>query len=87
MVSYRARPLATGAGITGHCILTTFVENTVIVGLFKGEPHALGIVTAGLKAVLDMINFEGIDEDAFTLECPMTFTGRTPGLGIECEMH
>ena len=80
MVSYRARPFATGAGITGHCILTTFVENTVIVGLFKGEPHALIIITAGLKAVLKIIHIEGIDEDATALECPMAFASRTAGI-------
>ena len=80
MVSYRALPLATGAGFTFLLHLTTFVENTVIVGLFEGEPHALGNIAAGLEAVLEMINFEGIDENAFTLECPMTFTGRTAGI-------
>ena len=82
MVSYRALPLATGAGITGHCVLTTLIENTVIVGLFEGEPHALGNVAAGLKAVLEVLNFEGINEDVLALECPMTFTGRTAGIEI-----
>ena len=85
MVSGRTLPLATGAGFTFLLLLTTFVENTVIVGLFEGEPHALGIVTTGLKAVLEMINLEGIDEDAFALECPMTFTGRTAGIEIDWE--
>ena len=87
MVSYGALPLATGAGITGHCVLTTLIENTVIVGLFEGEPHALCIITAGLKAVLKIINIEGIDEDALALECPMTFTGRAPGIEIHWKKH
>ena len=83
MVSYRALPLATSAGITGHCLLTTLIENTVIVGLFEGEPHAVGMITAGLKAVLKMINIiEGIDEDVLALECPMTFTSRTAGMNL-----
>ena len=82
MVSYRALPLATGAGFTFLLHLTTFVENTVVVGLFEGEPHALGNVTAGLKAVLKVLNFEGINEDVLALECPMTFTGRAPGIEI-----
>ena len=82
MVSSRALPLATGTGFTFIFHLTTFVENTVIVGLFEGEPHALRIVAAGLKAVLEVFHLEGIDEDAFALECPMTFTGRTAGIEI-----
>ena len=77
MIASRALPLATGAGFAFHLDLTIFIENTVIMGLFKGEPHALGIVTAGTKAVLEVGNFEGIDEDAFAFECPMTFTRRT----------
>ena len=83
MVSSRALPLASGTGFAFKLRLTTFVENAVIVGLFEGEPHALGNVAAGLEAVLEMINFEGIDENAFTLECPMTFTGRTAGIEIQ----
>ena len=81
MISYRASPLATGTGITGQCVLTTLIENTMIVGLFEGEPHAVGMITASLKAVLKMINIiEGIDEDVLALECPMTFTSRTAGM-------
>ena len=82
MVSSRALPLASGTGFTFKLRLTTFVENTVIVGLFEGEPHALGNVAAGLKAVLEVLNFEGINEDVLALECPMTFTGRAPGIEI-----
>ena len=82
MVSSRALSFTAGTGFTFILLLTTFVENTVIVGLFEGKPHALRIVTAGLKAVLEMINFKGIDEDSFALECPMTFTGRTAGREI-----
>ena len=83
MVSYRALPLATSAGITGHCLLTTLIENTVIVGLFEGEPHALGNVATGLKAVLEVLNFKGVNEDVLALERPMTFTGRTAGIEIQ----
>ena len=80
MVSSRALPLASGTGFAFKLRLTTFVENTVIVGLFEGEPHALGNVAAGLKAVLEVLNFEGINEDVLALECPMTFTGRTASI-------
>ena len=83
MISYRARPLATGTGITGQCVLTTLIENTMIVGLFEGEPHAVGMITASLKAVLEVLNFKGINEDVLALECPMTFTGRTAGIEIQ----
>ena len=82
MISYRARPLATGTGITGQCVLTTLIENTMIVGLFEGEPQTLRNVTAGLNAVLEVLNFKGINEDTFTLECPMTFASRTAGIEI-----
>ena len=78
MVSYRAQPLATGTGITIIFHITILVEHTVVVGLLEGVPHADVIVIAGLNAVFEICNFEGIDEDAFTLECPMTFTSRTP---------
>ena len=57
------------------------------MGLFEGEPHALGNVAAGLKAVLEVLNFEGIDEDVLALECPMTFTGRAPGIEIHWKKH
>ena len=70
-------PLATGAGIAGICLLTIFIQNTVIVGLFEGEPHALGNINAGRNAVLRVSNFEGINEVAYALECPMTFASRT----------
>ena len=82
MVSYRALPLTTGAGITGLCLHTIFIENTVIVGLFESEPHALRNITARLNAVLEVLNFKGINEDPFTLECPMTFASRTAGIEI-----
>ena len=85
MVSGRALPLATGAGFAFNCILTAFVENTVIVGFFKGEPHALLNITAGLKTVFEVLNVEGINEDAFTFECLVTFTRRTPGIDINCK--
>ena len=78
MVSGRALPLATGTGFAFNGILTAFVENTVIVGLFKGEPHALLNITAGLKTVFEVLNIEGVNEDAFTLESPMTCARRTP---------
>ena len=52
----------------------------MVVGLFEGEPHALSDITAGHKAVLEVLNFEGINEDVLALECPMTFTGRTAGV-------
>ena len=55
----------------------------MIVGLFEGEPHALGNVATGLKAVLEVLNFKGINEDVLALECPMTFTGRTAGIEIQ----
>ena len=87
MVSSRALPLASGTGFTFKLLLTTFVENTVVVGLFECEPHALGNVTAGHKAVLEVLNFKGIDEDVFALECPMTFTGRTAGIEIHWKKH
>ena len=81
MVSSRALPLASGTGFAFKLRLTAFIENAVIVGLFEGEPHAVGMITAGLKAVLKMINIiEGIDEDVLALECPMTFTSRTAGM-------
>ena len=83
MVSSRALPLASGTGFAFKLRLTTFVENAVIVGLFEGEPHALGNVTTGLKAVLEVLNFKGINEDVLALERPMTFTGRTPGIEIQ----
>ena len=52
------------------------------MGLFEGEPHALSNITAGLKAVFEVLNFEGINEDVLALESPMTFTGRTAGIEI-----
>ena len=55
----------------------------MIVGLFEGEPHALGNVATGLKTVLEVLNFKGINEDVLALECPMTFTGRTAGIEIQ----
>ena len=83
MVSSRALPLASGTGFAFKLRLTTFVENAVIVGLFEGEPHALGNVATGLKAVLEVLNFQGINEDVLALERPMTFTGRTAGIEIQ----
>ena len=50
----------------------------MVVGLLEGVPHADVIVIAGFNAVFEEINFKGIDEDALTLECPVTFTRRTP---------
>ena len=82
MVSSRALPLASGTGFAFKLRLTTFVENAVIVGLFEGEIHALSNITAGLQAVLEVLNFKGINEDVLALECPMTFTGRAAGIEI-----
>ena len=83
MVPGRAIPLASGTGFAFKLRLTAFIENAVIVGLFEGEPHALGNVATGLKAVLEVLNFQGINEDVLALECPMTFTGRTAGIEIQ----
>ena len=70
--------MATGAGITINFLFTILVDHTVVVGLLKGVIHALVIVVAGTNAVFEVINCEGIYEDAFTLECPMAYTRRTP---------
>ena len=78
MVSYRACPLATGTGITINFLLAILVEHTVVMGLLEGEIHADIIVVAGTNAVFEVLNCEGIDEDAFTLESPMTCARRTP---------
>ena len=78
MVSYRACPLATGTGITIIFLITILVEHTVVMGLLEGEIHAHIIVVAGTNAVFEVLNYEGIDEDAFTLESPMTCARRTP---------
>ena len=78
MVSYRAFSFATGTGITIKFLLAILVENTVVVGLLKGVIHALIIVIAGTNAVFEVLNVKGINKDAFTLECPMTYTRRTP---------
>ena len=87
MVPCRALPLASGTGFTFKLRLTAFIENAVIVGLFEGEIHALGNVAAGLQAVLEVLNFEGIDEDVLAFECPMTFTGRAAGVEIQWKNH
>ena len=78
MVSYRALPLATGAGIAVIFFLAVFIQETMIVGLLKGVPLTLFLVLAGLDAVFDMSNSEGIDEVAFTLDGLVTLTSRAP---------
>ena len=78
MVSYRAFPLPTGTGIAINFLLTILVEHTVVVGLLEGVVHARIIVIAGANAVFEVLNVKGINKDAFTLECPMAYTRRTP---------
>ena len=50
----------------------------MVVGLFKGVPLAVIIVTAGFNAIFEVSDLEGVDEVTFTLESPMTITSRTP---------
>ena len=78
MVSYRAVLRAAGAGIAGVFIRTFFIQETVIMGLLEGVKVALGFVPAGLDAVLQVSDREGVYEVALTLECPMTFASRAP---------
>ena len=83
MVSYRAVLRTASAGIAGVFNLTFFIQETVIMGLLEGVIVALRIVPTGLDAVLEVSNFEGINEVAFTLDCLMTLASRTPGKEIE----
>ena len=55
----------------------------MIVCLLEGVPLAVGIIVAGLDAVFQVSNFEGIDEVSFTLDCLMTLASRTPGVEIK----
>jgi len=77
MVSYRACPLATGTGLAINFLLAILVDHTVVMGLLEGEIHAVIIVVAGTNAVFEVLNIEGVNEDAFTLESPMTCARRT----------
>ena len=50
----------------------------MIVGLLEGVPLTLFLVPAGIDAVFEMSNFEGIDEVAFAFNGLMTLASRTP---------
>ena len=85
MISYRAVPRTSGTSIALIFHITVLIENTVVVGLLKGVPHAHFIIRTSLDAVFKVRYYERVDKVALTLERIMTFTSRTPGLGIECK--
>ena len=86
MISYRAVPGATSASIAVIFHITILIENTVVVGLFEGVPHAYYIIRAGFDTVFDVRDCERVNEVALTLECPMAIASRAPDI-IECKMH
>jgi len=83
MISHGAVPRATGASSAVVLHIAVFVENAVVVGLLECVPHATFVVPAGLDAVLEVSDIEGVYEVALTLECPMTFAGRAQLLATD----
>ena len=57
----------TGAGVAREGLVAVFVEEAVVVGFLEGVVRAIGAVSAGADAVLEVRQREGVHQVALAL--------------------
>ena len=77
MVSTGTVLLPSRACLAVKLVVALFIEDAVVVLLFKGEPHAVCVVEALFHAVLEMFQAERVDVVALAHEGAVTFACRT----------